>query len=166
VRYCTCGLCNHCHIGGVLYTGYGHVHYPHWYHNSSKLGMPAYFGNGQSHGGHGYIPDNTNHVHKHSSHKHYHGGHKKKYGGHTRVMMMVPMPQYISSYVPKPKYISSYAPQYISSYAPQYISSYKPKHRSSCGPRPTQYQKELGLSRYRAPGKQNSVASLLGFEYM
>ena len=25
VRYCKCGVCNHCHVGGVLHYGNGHT---------------------------------------------------------------------------------------------------------------------------------------------
>ena len=161
VRYCKCGLCNHCHISGVLYTGYGNVKYPHWYKNSSEYGSPAHFGNGQSHGGHGWIPDNTNHVHQSGSQKHHHGGHKKRYGGNMLVMSGGPSIVVVT--VSKPKHRSSYKPKHRSSYLPKHRSSYLPK------PIPTPYQRALGLSRYRAPqssSKQHSVASLLGFEYI
>nr|QBK89039.1 MAG: uncharacterized protein LCMiAC02_01320 [Mimivirus LCMiAC02] len=59
VRYCKCGLCNHCHECGVIFdtNGHGTVPYAHWYKNKTKCGEPDHFGNGQSHGGHGWIPD-------------------------------------------------------------------------------------------------------------
>lgn len=63
IRYCHCGICNQCHITGVFYTVVYNSHtrktfQPHWFKNASERGEPDLFGNGQSHGGHNWIPDN------------------------------------------------------------------------------------------------------------
>ena len=57
VRYCLCGFCNHCHVGGF---------YPQslsWYTKKNfliknQILLPRELN--QSHGGHGWIPDCDN----------------------------------------------------------------------------------------------------------
>ena len=53
VRYCYCGVCNHCHVGGICPGG------NFWY--SQKIeGKPDSrkpFTPGQSHGGHRWVPE-------------------------------------------------------------------------------------------------------------
>ena len=60
VWYCVCGYCNHCHVGGIRSS--------HWYlrkNGSNTLADAHKYINGQSHGGHGWIPDaNRQHPHK------------------------------------------------------------------------------------------------------
>ena len=53
VRYCRCGLCNHCHLGGLC---------PGWkfWYKQKRENKPndhrERMEDGQSHGGHGFIP--------------------------------------------------------------------------------------------------------------
>ena len=53
IRYCYCGCCNHCHIGGICPGGM------FWYskRHKHKRDNRHRFKLGQSHGGHGWIPD-------------------------------------------------------------------------------------------------------------
>lgn len=55
IRYCLCGICNHCHKNGICPNG------KHWF-TQKKIGngkgrqhWPK-FQPGQSHGGHGFVP--------------------------------------------------------------------------------------------------------------
>ena len=50
VRYCICGLCNHCHITGLCPSG------PYWYRQKGTRGRRSRFVSNSSHGGHGFIP--------------------------------------------------------------------------------------------------------------
>ncbi len=54
VRYCVCGKCNHCHVGGICPDG------RHWYLqkdlNCNKIKHRKKYMMCQSHGGHGWIP--------------------------------------------------------------------------------------------------------------
>lgn len=63
LRYCLCGECNHCHLGGICSDNKG------WYQQALKKSDPRYkprerFDKSQSHGGHEYIPG-CNNTHKH-----------------------------------------------------------------------------------------------------
>ena len=55
VRYCDCGKCNHCHIGGFCPNGQT------WYHQKGTPGTQKMRDLLQSHGGHGFIPGCRNH---------------------------------------------------------------------------------------------------------
>lgn len=57
VRYCVCGLCNHCHLGGICPDG------NFWYKKAKKnaTAIRAPYTSGQSHGGHNYVPGCNKH---------------------------------------------------------------------------------------------------------
>lgn len=54
-EFCVCGDCNHCHLGGWNLNDKSYQ--LHWYHSVREGGTPILVTLGQSHGGHGWIPD-------------------------------------------------------------------------------------------------------------
>ena len=55
VRYCRCGYCNHCHVGGICPNGRT------WYHQKGTPGVQKIRNHQQSHGGHSWIPGCNKH---------------------------------------------------------------------------------------------------------